>query len=127
MCTRWGNVSHTARGGVDNHVDDSARRARSVVGNVSHSACGGVDNHHHEPADRTRAHDRRRPRHPPVLRNGGWRGLRLTINNSTSPPLRAVNTPSQFQPALAFDRASASRRGIRLANSNVRGAASAPG
>ena len=26
----WGNASHTARGGVDNQVDDSARRARLV-------------------------------------------------------------------------------------------------
>ena len=82
---RWGNVSHTARSGVDNQVDDSARRARSVVGNVSHSARGGVD--HDDPADRAQAHDRRRPRHPPVLRNGGWRGLRLTIRDSTSTPL----------------------------------------
>jgi hypothetical protein len=30
MRARWDNVSHTARGGVDNQVDDSARRARSV-------------------------------------------------------------------------------------------------
>ena len=83
---RWGNVSHTARGGVDNQVDDSARRARSVVGNVSHSARGGVDNND-DPADRAQAHDRRRPRHHPMLRNGWWRGLRLTIRDSTSTPL----------------------------------------
>ena len=30
MRARWGNVSHTACSGVDNQVDDSARRARSV-------------------------------------------------------------------------------------------------
>ena len=40
--------------------------------------------------ERVQAHDRRRPRHPPVLRNGGWRGLRLTIRHSTALPLRAV-------------------------------------
>ena len=59
---------------------------RARWGNVSHSARGGVDNHHHDD-DRAQAHDRRRPRHPPVLRNGGWRGLRLTIRDSTSTPL----------------------------------------
>ena len=36
---------------------------------------------------RAQAHDRRRPRHHPVLRNGWWRGLRLTIRDSTSTPL----------------------------------------
>ncbi len=104
MRARWGNVSHTARGGVVTAGDrtTSARRARSVGGNVSHSARGGVDNHHDDPADRAQAHDRRRPRHPPVLRNGGWRGLRLTIRNSTSTPLaRPSNTPLTIRTSAA--------------------------
>jgi len=37
--------------------------------------------------ERDQAHDRRRPLHRPVLRNGRWRGLRLTFRNSTSTPL----------------------------------------
>ena len=41
---------------------------------------------------RAQAHDRRSPRHPPVLRNGGWRGLRLAINNWTSTPLARLGT-----------------------------------
>jgi hypothetical protein len=60
-----------------------------------------VDNHHDAPAargtnlalrardhtERAQAHDRRRPLHRPVLRNGRWRGLRLTIRAPTSTPL----------------------------------------
>ncbi len=48
---------------------------------------------------------------PPMLRNGGWRGLRLTIRNSTSTPLAQPltrlphpsipphRTPSRFAPS----------------------------
>ena len=84
--------------------------ARSLRwGNVSHSARGGVNNHH---IKRAQAHDRRSPLHPPVLRNGGWRGLRLTARNSTSTPLAAPRTritltdqPSQSQrPTAPFGR-----------------------
>ena len=75
---------------------------------------------------RAQAHDRRSPLHPPVLRNGGGGGCgsRQEFNQHTA---GAIRYASRFQPALAFDRAPASRRRTRPHNSNVRGAASAPG
>ena len=56
---------------------------------------------------------------------GGACGSRSGIQ--PAPRWRDHDTPSHFQPALAFDHASASRRRTRLHNSDVRGAASAPG
>ena len=50
------------------YVHSNSMRAR--WGNVSHSARGGVDNHHDDPNGRTHAQGRRRPRYHPVLRNG---------------------------------------------------------
>ena len=46
------------------------------------------------------------PPPPPVLRNGGWRGLRLTIRNSTSTPLARPRTrPHQFERPRRSQRA----------------------
>jgi len=67
-----GHVSHTARGGVDNQVDDSARRARSVGVTSATPPVAEWTATTTTPADRPKAHDRRRPPPPTLcLRNGG--------------------------------------------------------
>jgi len=86
---------------------------RAPWGNVSHSARGGVDNHHDDPADHAQAHHRRRPRHHPVLRNGWWRGLRLTITNSTS------TTLARLRYAIAIPTSIGVRPRFRFAPSNT--------
>jgi len=57
--------------------------------------------------------------------DGGACGSRSVIQPAHR--CRDHDTPSQFQPALTFDRALASRRRTRHHNSDVRGSASAPG
>ena len=82
-----GNASHTARGGVDNQVDDSARRARSVA--VTSATPPVAEWTTTTPPPPT-AHHRTTaagPRHPLCLRNGGGGDLRLTFRTSTSTPL----------------------------------------
>jgi len=62
-----------------------------------------------------------------MLRNVGGGGCGSHPGPRPPPRWRDLDTPSRFQPTPAFDRAPASRRRTRLANSDVRGAASAPG
>ena len=122
-----GNVSHTARGGVDNQVDDSARRARSV--GVT-SATPPVAEWTTTTTTTTTAPRRTTAAGPATTLCFATGGSGACGSRSRIQPAhrwRDFDTPSRFQPALAFDRAPASRRRTRLAKSNVRGAASAPG
>jgi hypothetical protein len=83
---RWGNVSHTARGGVDNHHDAPAPRGTNL-------ALRARDH-----SERAQTHDRRSPLHPRCFATGVPGSCGSHSDNSTALPLRDLRRRSQFQP-----------------------------